>query len=135
MAQAIPTKTIARLFREVSFVDDKTRISTRTIELAAEYLRLFAREAILRSNEERAAEAELAVVDGIDNLERKRQLEASAAVEAEVDALLQDDFDDDPPMEDTQHGTAFNAAPAAPDATTLDVRHLEKVAGILLLDF
>jgi pseudouridine-5'-monophosphatase len=30
MAQAIPTKTIARLFREVAFVDDKTRISTRT---------------------------------------------------------------------------------------------------------
>ncbi|KAL7665254.1 hypothetical protein ABC855_g2509 [[Candida] zeylanoides] len=135
MAQAIPTKTIARLFREVAFVDDKTRISTRTIELAAEYLRLFAREAILRSNEERAAEAALAVVDGIDNLERKRQLEETAAVEAEVDASSQDDFDDDPPVEDTQRGNAFNAAPMAPDATTLDVRHLEKVAGILLLDF
>lgn len=118
----VPTATIARIFNEVSFKNEETRITLSTLELASEYIRLFINEAVIRSNEERLLEGDsLNKVDGIDN----------------VQGGTADDFDDentdgiDPPVDEhTQINTNVNLS-----NDTLDSRHLEKVAGILVLDF
>ncbi|KAH3670665.1 hypothetical protein OGAPHI_001180 [Ogataea philodendri] len=52
----ISVETIARLFNTVAFEDRKVKISQKTLELVAEYIRLFTSEAIVRSNEERLEE-------------------------------------------------------------------------------
>lgn len=140
-SEQIPVSTIARLFREVAFQDDKTRISTKTLQLSAEYIRLFTREAILRSNEERLAEDSLNEVDGIDNVENQRNIEEKHdGIEARVEDVipgsddLDIDIDEDAILDTTQLGNAFNLNQVL-DNDLLDTRHLGKVAGVLVLDF
>lgn len=50
----IPITTISRLFQTVAFEHDDTRITKQTLQLTAEYLKMFVREAILRADEARA---------------------------------------------------------------------------------
>ncbi|ODV82748.1 hypothetical protein CANARDRAFT_204564 [[Candida] arabinofermentans NRRL YB-2248] len=49
--------TIARLFKTVSFSSPDTKITTKTLQLVTEYIRLFTSEAILRANEQRIQES------------------------------------------------------------------------------
>lgn len=148
--QNISVSTIARLFKEVSFQDEKTRIATKTLELSAEYIRLFTREAILRSNEERLREDSLLKVDGIDNVAKQRKIESKhEGIEATVaDTIMQMEAEDEDevPTTDlssdidipddyaTQKGNAYNDNVDL-DNDVLDARHLGKIAGILILDF
>lgn len=128
----ISSTTIARIFRELSFKNDSTRITLSTLELSSEYIKLFINEAIIRSNEERLLEGdEMSKVDGIDNLPAKSQ----PAETQEPSQAEGEDFDsdlDDYPTQDvnTQLGPLETLA-----NDTLDTRHLSKVAGILVLDF
>lgn len=109
---SVSTSTIALIFENVAFKHDDTTITKTTVQLLAEYIRLFVHEAVVRANEERVAEGALDTVDGIDNV-------------AEPDV----GDDEDPPVDlATQYGTQ---APAQ----LLDTRHLAKVAGVLVLDF
>ncbi|AGO13490.1 AaceriACL158Wp [[Ashbya] aceris (nom. inval.)] len=48
---AIPTDTIARLFQTCSFTQDSTKITEDAITLVERYMKLFIREAVLRSLE------------------------------------------------------------------------------------
>ena len=56
--QEIPLKTIARIFKELSFKSSNTRITLSTLELSSEYIKLFINEAIIRANEERLDEGD-----------------------------------------------------------------------------
>ncbi|KAK6461297.1 CENP-S associating centromere protein X-domain-containing protein [Scheffersomyces coipomensis] len=142
----IPITTIARIFRELSFKQQNTRITLNSLELSSQYINLFINEAILRSNEERIAEGdELDKVDGIDGIsDNQRQLHQADQDEQELndyDEYQQqqheegdeedDDTVDDPPETQTQ--------PKRQDDVklndVLDSHHLAKVAGLLVLDF
>ncbi|AAS51070.1 ACL158Wp [Eremothecium gossypii ATCC 10895] len=48
---AIPTDTIARLFHTCSFTQDSTKITEDAVTLVERYMKLFIREAVLRSLE------------------------------------------------------------------------------------
>lgn len=132
--------TIARIFQQVSFKRDDTRITANTLKLTAEYIKLFVSEAVTRSNEERLAEGDLLTkVDGIDDLEKDVDPED---IEARVpDTTMNADIDD---MEDPD-AAIYSQPPtqllnAMQDGAslrndTLDTRHLQKVAGVLVLDF
>lgn len=136
----IPISTIARIFKEVSFKDEKTRITQNTLHLSTEYIKLFINEAIIRSNEERIVEGNtLNTVDGIDNVVPDIEPTFDNGP-SEVTMIEQDDnmdSDEDPDdMGDgaTQKQLAFRADVNL-DNNTLDSRHLAKVAGLLVLDF
>ncbi|KAK9448404.1 CENP-S associating centromere protein X-domain-containing protein [Limtongia smithiae] len=60
-ATTFPSKTIARLFAE-HFDHNDTRVSATAVEAAAEYLRIFTREAVWRSD--RAAKEAAATAEG-----------------------------------------------------------------------
>ncbi|AET39557.1 Mhf2p Ecym_4520 [Eremothecium cymbalariae DBVPG len=47
----VPSDTIARIFQLCSFTQDSTRITEDTITLTEKYIKLFVREAVLRSLE------------------------------------------------------------------------------------
>ena len=139
----ISSTTIARIFRELSFKQNTTRITLSTLELSSQYIQLFINEAIIRSNEERILEGdEMSKVDGIDNLPQAEpqapkpsQIKSSQIPgPSQAEALdFDSDFDDyeDPTQEpNTQLGILDTFA-----NDTLDTRHLSKVAGILVLDF
>lgn len=139
---AIPIATIARLFQTSAFKNEKTRITQKTLQLSSEYIKLFINEALIRSNEERLAEGDsLTKVDGIDNLNKTREME-QGDIEARVadntmnDGSEPDDDDDmdDPTQTGTQNQTAYNSDVDLGN-DTLDAKHLSKVAGILVLDF
>lgn len=138
----IPIATIGRLFQTVAFKNGNTRISQKALELSSEYIKLFLSEALIRSNEERLAEGDsLTQVDGIDNLNRPRELENEEAEAGINDTTINDgneeevDEDiDDPSQMRTQSRTAFNSDIDLGN-DTLDAKHLARVAGILVLDF
>ncbi|CEP23340.1 unnamed protein product [Cyberlindnera jadinii] len=54
----IPLNTLSRLFHVAVFEHDDTRITQQTLEMSAEYLRMFIREAVLRANETRISRAQ-----------------------------------------------------------------------------
>ncbi|EGV66378.1 hypothetical protein PSN45_003024 [Yamadazyma tenuis] len=128
----INLKTISRLFHELAFNKENTRLSQKTLQLSAQYINLFIREGILRSNDERLSDGDrLSHVDGIDNLETIRGNEGEEVEEEVPDITLnEDDIQSNP---NTQYTS--NEPPADGDNDTLDVRHLSKIAGVLLLDF
>ena len=145
-AAEIPIATIARLFQTSAFKNEKTRITQKTLQLSSEYIKLFINEALIRSNEERLAEGDsLTKVDGIDNLNKTREME-QGDIEARVaDNTMNDDSEsenedededdmEDPTQTGTQNQTAYNSDVDLGN-DTLDAKHLSKVAGILVLDF
>lgn len=141
-SSGIPIATIARLFQTSAFKNEKTRITQKTLQLSSEYIKLFINEALIRSNEERLAEGDsLTKVDGIDNLNKTREME-QGDIEARVadntmneESEPDDDDDmDDPTQTGTQNQTAYNSDVDLGN-DTLDAKHLSKVAGILVLDF
>ncbi|KAG7695625.1 hypothetical protein KL932_002120 [Ogataea haglerorum] len=76
-ANRIDATTIARLFHTVAFDDKSIKISHKTLLLVSEYIRLFASEAIVRSNverlEERQRDTERYRVDVDDRADEKQQ--------------------------------------------------------------
>mmetsp|Transcript_2534 Transcript_2534/g.2470 ORF Transcript_2534/g.2470 Transcript_2534/m.2470 type:complete len:153 (+) Transcript_2534:88-546(+) len=138
----IPIATIARLFQSTAFKNEKTRITQKTLQLSSEYIKLFINEALIRSNEERLAEGDsLTKVDGIDNLNKPREIEHRDIDARVVDETMNDGSEpedeedlDDPTQIGTQNQTAYNLEVDLGN-DTLDAKHLSKVAGILVLDF
>ncbi|CUM63541.1 uncharacterized protein PRCAT00001119001 [Priceomyces carsonii] len=124
-------ETVVRIFRELSFKNDDTKITQKTLELSSAYIQLFVKEAIVRANEERIAEGDsLHKVDGIDNI-----YDGSRSNKTEEDVEQTEHFDpDDISEQDTQTRMAYDSDLPL-DNDTLDSRHLAKVAGILILDF
>ncbi|KAK6198518.1 CENP-S associating centromere protein X-domain-containing protein [Scheffersomyces amazonensis] len=129
----IPIATIARIFREISFKNDNTRITQTALELSSQYISLFINEAILRSNEERIVEGdELDKVDGIDGIEEnQRQTHQVDRDEQELDDIGDEDVID-PPESQTQFGVDQEHVKLS---ESLDSHHLSKIAGVLILDF
>lgn len=126
------TATIARLFKNVAFQNESTKISTKSLDLVSEYIRLFTQEAILRSNEERLAEEPLGRVDGIDNTSTQREFERHhEGVESKV-ADTQNEEDIEVPTQISNN--AFNTTVELGN-DVVDTRHLARVAGVLVLDF
>lgn len=138
--EGVSLAVIARLFKSLSFKNDNTRITKKTLELSSEYIRLFIHEALLRSNEARIAEVPMRQVDGIDNLEKDND-ERNDEDENSDSLSKMEDSDNELSSEEgemtnfnSQNKTAVNpAAEMGNDA--LDLRHLAKVGGILILDF
>lgn len=118
----IPATTIARIFQEVAFKNEDTRITLSTLDKVSEYTRLFVNEAVLRSNEARIQEGDtLNKVDGIDNIDKKSD-------------DIEDDFDENNQIDPVDaYNLRTNADHYSND--TLDSRHLASVAGVLVLDF
>lgn len=106
----IPLTTLARLFQNVAFRSEKTRITKRTLELSSSYINLFVNEALIRSNEARIQEGDkLTKVDGIDNLEGAREAE-NPNNDAEVnDTLFADTLNNSTVMKDNLVDGASNA--------------------------
>lgn len=118
--------TVARAFHETAFKKPNTRITDTAMALSTEYLRLFINEAVLRANEERAKEAPVTEIDGIDNI-------ASLGPEDENEL---DQFDDASDNELESRGLAIaTQASVSSSSDILDVRHLSNVAGLLVMDF
>ncbi|RCK66025.1 hypothetical protein Cantr_01690 [Candida viswanathii] len=153
----IPIKTIARLFKELSFTTpESTRITLSTLELSSEYIKLFINEAIIRANEERVDEGDaLGKVDGIDYVTtqypdsqeitgtqgEKKEEEEEVGVElgegdddddVDVDDFDEDDYYDEISNSQRQLAKLDNGSTAN---NRLDSRHLQKIAGVLVLDF
>ncbi|RLV90563.1 hypothetical protein JA1_004465 [Spathaspora sp. JA1] len=132
---SIPVATIAKIFRELSFKNDSTRITLNTLELSSEYIKLFINEAIIRSNQERIEEGDsLTKVDGIDNVTRTQ--ENTTAATGNIDEFSDDEFEDEDIPEDDAFTNTYNQ-PSTNTLTndSLDSRHLNNVAGVLVLDF
>ncbi|CDK29258.1 unnamed protein product [Kuraishia capsulata CBS 1993] len=122
----IPKVLLARLFQTAAFEDDATRISSKTVECCTEYLRLFVKEAVIRSNEARIHEE----LETEDRFEIKYQKNATRNnVRSHEDDQNLDDSD----VDDGQEGAKTRRRTVA-DAT-IDTRHLERNAGLLVLDF
>lgn len=133
----ISVTTIARIFREIGFKNADTLIMLSTLKLSAEYIRLFVNEAIIRANEERILEGDsLSKVDGIDNVESASDANIEVDAEAEDEIIEDDDIDDLDP-EDIQDSDTQRQLKVAEtnNNDTLDSRHLQKIAGVLILDF
>lgn len=119
--------TVARVFHETAFKNPNTRITDTAIALSTEYLRLFINEAVLRANEERANEAPVTEIDGIDNI---------VPVGPEDPENELDQFEDASDNELETRGLAIATQASMPSsADILDVRHLSSVAGLLVMDF
>lgn len=132
--------TIARIFQELSFKRDDTRITAKTLKLTAEYIRLFVSEAVIRSNEERLAEGDvLTKVDGIDNLQKDVDAEDIEAVVPDTSMNADIDEVEDPDAAIYAQPPTQLLKPLQDGGSlrndTLDARHLQKVAGVLVLDF
>ena len=134
--QEIPLKTIARIFKELSFKSSNTRITLSTLELSSEYIKLFINEAIIRANEERLDEGDsLVKIDGIDNVTQYPNIEEE---QEEVNMEDIDDFDEDDYYDEITNSQ--RQLKKLENNTTggnnrLDSRHLQKIAGVLTLDF
>lgn len=134
--QEIPLKTIARIFKELSFKSSNTRITLSTLELSSEYIKLFINEAIIRANEERLDEGDsLVKIDGIDNVTQYPNIEEEPE---EVNMEDIDDFDEDDYYDEITNSQ--RQLKKLENNTTggnnrLDSRHLQKIAGVLTLDF
>ncbi|CAI5756226.1 unnamed protein product [Candida verbasci] len=149
IANSIPIETIARIFKELSFKNKDTRITLNTLESSSEYIKLFINEAILRSNEIRIEEEE-------DNkpsilMDPQRSEQKSQFPKMETFDELNDDFpetEDGEEEEEEEEEEEINES-VVEDQTQqdknssimksksddLDSRHLNKIAGILVLDF
>ncbi|EER30432.1 predicted protein [Candida tropicalis MYA-3404] len=134
--QEIPLKTIARIFKELSFKSSNTRITLSTLELSSEYIKLFINEAIIRANEERLDEGDsLVKIDGIDNVTQYPNIEED---QEEVNVEDIEDFDEDDYYDEITNSQ--RQLKKLENNTTggnnrLDSRHLQKIAGVLTLDF
>ena len=134
--QEIPLKTIARIFKELSFKSSNTRITLSTLELSSEYIKLFINEAIIRANEERLDEGDsLVKIDGIDNVTQYPNIEED---QEEVNVEDIEDFDEDDYYDEITNSQ--RQLKKLENNTTggnnrLDSRHLQKIAGVLPLDF
>lgn len=126
MSDVVPETLLARIFHEVAFKDENTRITAKAMKLSQEYIRLFVQEAIIRSNDERVLEGNsLTTVDGIDNVDKPVDGEDDPDKEVEDTAVY----------EENSNYFATQKPPEDPENDTLDSRHLAKVAGVLVLDF
>lgn len=138
--EGVPLAVIARLFKSLSFKNENTRITKKTLELSSEYIRLFIHEALLRSNEARIGEVPMRQVDGIDNLEKENDEGDDEDDNSDSHSKLEDSDNELSSEEgemtnfNSQNKTAVNPA-AEMGNDTLDLRHLAKVGGILILDF
>lgn len=124
---SISSATVARVFHELSFKSDHTRIASSSLALSSEYIRLFVQEAILRSNAQRLAELPASAIDGIDNVESQGD-----------DDIDNDQFRDntsDEEFEERGLGVLTQMPPQPGGNDTLDSRHLAAVAGMLVTDF
>ncbi|CDR38719.1 CYFA0S02e04918g1_1 [Cyberlindnera fabianii] len=61
---SIPKTTLSRLLQTIIFENEDTRITEQTLDLSAEYLRTFIREAVLRANEARESGVQATTSDG-----------------------------------------------------------------------
>lgn len=146
----IPLKTIARLFKELSFKSSNTRITLSSLELSGEYIKLFINEAILRANEERLDEGDsLVKIDGIDNVtqypnideidEQRQQNQVDEVNIEDVDDF--DDFDEEDYYDEITNSQRqikkLNNSTNSTNGSNnrIDSRHLQKIAGVLTLDF
>lgn len=123
----ISPATVARVFHELSFKNESTRISASTVTLSAEYIRLFVQEAILRANTQRLVENPPATIDGIDNVENE------ILAEDENDQFRDTSLDEE--LELRGLGVSTQLPPASAGNDTLDSRHLAEIAGMLVMDF
>ncbi|EMG49216.1 hypothetical protein G210_0079 [Candida maltosa Xu316] len=151
--RSIPVNTIARLFKDISFKDPSTRITSTTLELCGEYIKLFINEAIIRSNDERVDEGDVLLkIDGLDkNNNNSKESQSQGRETQYVDLEDEIDLDDedayrdqiiDDPEEDLsntqrqlQRNTTNNNGNGGGGDNRLDSRHLQKIAGVLTLDF
>lgn len=125
---SISSATVARVFHELSFKNEKTRIASSSVALSTEYMRLFVQEAIIRSNAQRLAEVPPSAIDGIDNVESQ----------ADADNIDNDQFREnasDEEFEERGLGVSTQMPPPSVGNDTLDSRHLAAVAGMLVMDF
>lgn len=126
--QIAELKTISRLFHQVAFKNEATRMNLKTLQLSYQYIRLFINEAIARSNEQRLEEAgKLNHIDGIDNIEEVRNKESEDVEEEVPDVTIIED--------DLPSITQYDANSGQDLMASLDTRHLSKVMGELILDF
>lgn len=127
----IPLATVARVFHDVAFKNDDTRVTAPTVAVSAEYIRLFVREAVLRANAQREAEGVATAGDGIDNI--------SEAVEPDLGTQFVDDSErPDSDLDDADEARGLGVATQAPPDElneTLVTRHLAAVSGLLVMDF
>ncbi|ODV98519.1 hypothetical protein PACTADRAFT_31908 [Pachysolen tannophilus NRRL Y-2460] len=128
------TTALARIFHTVAFENGDTRITNRTLELSAEYLRMFTREAILRANEVRIQESiknnnkfKVELANNVTNKKEKRPTAADHEDDMNQHSVDEDDDDDDT---DRNGGSGQELI-----GDVLDTRHLQDVSGLLLLDF
>lgn len=121
---------ISRLFHESCFRNEDTRMTQKSLQMSAQYIRLFINEAIIRSNEERRLEGDrMEKVDGIDNIEEVRENEGDEVEEEVPDITM---MEEEP---STQMPTQYGSTETSDDTSTIDTRHLSAIAGVLLLDF
>ena len=125
----VPPSTVARVFSEVSFARDSTRITSSAVALSAEYIRLFVLEAILRANAQRLSEEKPTEIDGIDNTENIDTLDALETHDQFPDSY--DDIDE----EDRGLGVSTQMPPATDANDALTTRHLAAISGLLVMDF
>lgn len=131
---SISSVTVARVFHDISFKNDQTRIASSTVGLSAEYIRLFVQEAILRSNAQRLADHPPSEIDGIDNLRDQKGTQGDDLdIDIENDQFRENSFDDE--LEERGLGVSTQMPPPAGGNDTLDSRHLAAVAGMLVMDF
>lgn len=129
----IPIVTLARIFQDVSFRKENTRITSNTLKLSSEYIRLFIKEALIRSNEERLKEIETSgQVDGIDQVgESTNRNNQDSEFELDDDEIDVDMV----PEPNTQQRAVSTGGGDTVANNMLDTRHLARVAGVLVLDF
>lgn len=122
--------TISRIFHEICFQNEDTRMTQKSLQLSAQYIRLFVNEAIIRSNDERKLEGDkMEKVDGIDNIEEMRQNEGEEVEEEVPDiTIAEEEFP-------TQMPTQYGSTDVSEDFSSIDTRHLSAIAGVFLLDF
>lgn len=123
----VSAATVARVFHELSFKNESTRIAASTVALSSEYIRLFVQEAILRSNAHRLAENSPTAIDGIDNVE------SQAIADDDNDQFRDTSMDEE--IEERGLGVSTQLPPTVTANDTLDSRHLAEVAGMLVMDF
>lgn len=128
---SISPATVARVFHQLSFKSDSTRIAASTVALSSEYIRLFVQEAILRSNAQRLSEMPPTAIDGIDNVES--QVPEDNDNDNYNDQFRETSMDEE--IDERGLGVPTQMPPQAAGNDTLDSRHLSAVAGMLVMDF
>lgn len=140
----VPPSTIARVFSEVSFSKDNTRITSSAVGLSAEYIRLFVREAVLRANAQRLAEGVPTEIDGIDNVAPYGEIldaldefggDEDDVFEHENEHENEHEHEHDDEIEDRGLGVSTQMPPASDSNDALTTRHLAVISGLLVMDF